>query len=81
MSHVYVSQKFRNILVGATGVYHVIEAAQVVVDICYYWQYRDSWCAVTLCIPSLDMWFESNINERATSSNSENYSLWIWTGP
>ena len=49
-----VSQKFCNTLIGVSlsRIYHVTEALQVWVDICYGWFYCNSWCAEMLCIVS-----------------------------
>ena len=54
-----VSLKFCSILkcVSLLRVYHVTEAVQVVVGTRISWEYCGSWCADTLCIVSLRVWF------------------------
>ena len=45
------------------------------------WWYRDSWCADTLCIAWLCMWFERRVDERAMLSNLGTYAFRIRHGP
>ena len=66
------NKKFCNIFVHPSlwHVYPVTKAVQAVVDPCYVWDNRGSWCTNTLCKASLRVWFESHREKRMTLSNS-----------
>ena len=62
-------------------IYHINKAVQIVEGADCGSLYHAIWCAETLYIASLHMWFESDTNERTMYSKSGIYTLQVEIAP